>query len=610
MAVGVLLALLAGGCSGGPDAPGEVPPHRPILLIGLDGATWDLVQPWIDEGRLPHFQRLRREGVRGKLWSFVLDTGDAGSEVLSPIIWATIATGREPADHGILDFQRPGPDGAAYTNRDRRTRAVWNILSERGHPSNVVGWFTSWPVDVIQGNIISDRSRGPIRGGHHPPGLETLLERTSASFSLEVAREEAGRFLGPPLEQDGASREERDRLRHVEKTLADMYRVDSLRLTWALELMRNEPAGFTAVFFKGIDAVSHLAWLYMEPELFPARFRPEDGARRRLENAIPAYYEFMDEAIGRLLAAAPPDTNVIVVSDHGFGPGGEQPGDPTYHVNSVLAHLGWLETDPRGHADADRSLAADLAQHWQETRRDRRIWINTERLFGGTAVTGAAEVDGATKTHEIESSEETGDIARPGDLAGRRSRLEALLADLRAVATLEGVPLFEEVRIESVPACIEETAACYVAVRIHPGMEQKAREAPAGSGERYRAGEVEVLLSDFLGLRIGQSGTHRLDGLLLMAGPDIRDELEVEGAGVRDVTPTVLRLLGLPPSREMPGHALEEALRVESLGAPPPVVGTYEDGSPIRLAPVEAGDDVEAEEEKLRRRLKALGYLQ
>jgi predicted AlkP superfamily phosphohydrolase/phosphomutase len=516
-----------------------------------------------------------------------------------------------------MDFQRPGPDGAVYTNRDRRTRAVWNILSERGHPSNVIGWFTSWPVDVIQGNIISDRSRGPIRGGHHPPGLETLLERTSASFSLEVAREEAGRFLGPPLEQDGASREERDRLRHVEKTLADMYRVDSLRLTWALELMRNEPAGFTAVFFKGIDAVSHLAWLYMEPELFPARFRPEDGARRRLENAIPAYYEFMDEAIGRLLAAAPPDTNVIVVSDHGFGPGGEQPGDPTYHVNSVLAHLGWLETDPRGHADADRSLAADLAQHWQETRRDRRIWINTERLFGGTAVT-----DGATKTHEVDGSGKTGDVGHDGeadeisdptdrgDAERRQRRLDALLEDLRAVVTLGGVPLFDDVRLESGPACIEETAACYVAVRIHPDMEKKAREVGAGLDERYRVKDVEILLSDFLGLRIGQSGTHRFDGLLLMAGPDVRSDLEVEGAGVHDVTPTVLRLLGLPPSREMPGHALEEALRVESLGAPPPVVGTYEDGSPIRLAPVEAGDDLEAEEEKLRRRLKALGYLQ
>jgi hypothetical protein len=60
----------------------------------------------------------------------------------------------------------------------------------------------------------------------------------------------------------------------------------------------------------------------------------------------------------------------------------------------------------------------------------------------------------------------------------------------------------------------------------------------------------------------------------------------------------------------MPGRVLEEALRADRLGPAPPVVATYEDGSPIPLAPVEAGDDLEAEEEKLRRRLKALGYLQ
>jgi predicted AlkP superfamily phosphohydrolase/phosphomutase len=416
----VIFVFGAVGCVGDSAPPVDGPdrPSRPLLLIGLDGATWDLIHPWILRGDLPNLERLRREGAWGNLESVGTQTPSGDLGIQSPVVWTTLATGKRPSEHGILGFLKP--DGEPYTNLDRRARSLWNILSDRDRSADVVGWFTSWPVDVDVGRMISDRSDGVIDGGSHPPELEPLLERSAARLSTQEVRRELASFLGPPIEPVGATWEDRSRAREAEDVLGQYYRIDRLRLMWTLELMSEEPADLTAVFFKGIDAVSHKTWLHMDAERFAPRFRPAAAERRRLRNVIFQYYAFMDEAIGRLVRAAPRDANIVIVSDHGFGPGLGQPGDPTYYLNSLFERLGWLQKTDDGLVDVDRSWVVDPSEPWEAVNRTRTVWVNAERMLD-----------------DVDAPEQ------------RSTELKALTDRLVAVETSDGTPLFESVSIES-----------------------------------------------------------------------------------------------------------------------------------------------------------------
>ncbi len=87
-----------------------------VLIIGIDGATFDLIQPWAEAGDLPNLARLMAEGVHGLLESTL-------PPVTSPA-WPTFATGKNPGKHSVFDFIRPmaasphtgGAGGVAISN--------------------------------------------------------------------------------------------------------------------------------------------------------------------------------------------------------------------------------------------------------------------------------------------------------------------------------------------------------------------------------------------------------------------------------------------------------------------------------------------------------------
>ena len=106
---------------------------RPVILIGLDGADWQAIEPLAAAGRLPAFARLLAAGRTGVM--------RATPPLLSPILWTTIATGRRPEDHQVLDFMVDLPSGgqAPVGVAQRRVEALWTIASARGRRVAVVG---------------------------------------------------------------------------------------------------------------------------------------------------------------------------------------------------------------------------------------------------------------------------------------------------------------------------------------------------------------------------------------------------------------------------------------------------------------------------------------
>jgi len=309
----VLLALAAAaGCTRPPATAGQ----PPVVLIGVDGATWDLLDGMIERGLLPNLARLRREGASGRLQSI--------RPTLSPVVWTSIATGKVAAKHGITGFlsTAAGGDGAEHpvTRTERRVKALWNILGETGMDVAVVGWFVTWPATEVAGRLVSDRAHfGAISHRTFPPAYLTTL----APVSQEEAVEALPRFMDfhyDPLAIAAAA--EGDEPKSLDYLVFDRFVRAYTRDLFYLRAARavlddGRLPDFFALYLRGTDDVQHGFWKYMDPEPFgdvPAELQGRFG------EVIDRYWQWTDAAIGEIVSRFGPDALIVVVSDHGAGP--------------------------------------------------------------------------------------------------------------------------------------------------------------------------------------------------------------------------------------------------------------------------------------------------
>jgi len=348
--VGLLAAMAAGSCREGTGSP--APSGQKLLVIGLAGADWGRVRPLMDQGRLPHLSALVERGATGRILR--------SEPPLPPLLWTTLVTGRPPDEHGILDFVESDGDGGdqPVSGRGRRVKALWNMADEAGLTTVCVGWWTTWPAEPIRGAMVSDRwvAGMPAATGWPAPamaggsGSRDLVSPATLRAQvdplrldpLDVGEREMARFL--PLD-----REARQVLagRRAAETHGEEHPIALLRRVVAatssveaatLDLMRDLSPDLTLVYFAGLDEVGHLFARFESPSMPGV----SAGQRRRYGGVMDAFYRYQDEVIGRLVAAAGPETAVVVVSTHGFARGGQRPGSEPDGAagRSVLWHTG------------------------------------------------------------------------------------------------------------------------------------------------------------------------------------------------------------------------------------------------------------------------------
>jgi predicted AlkP superfamily phosphohydrolase/phosphomutase/Tfp pilus assembly protein PilF len=319
-----------------PEAPARPAPapaldRRRVLLVGLDGADWQALDPLIQAGLTPHLARLKREGAWAALRS--------NSPMLSPLLWTTAATGKPPEEHGIIDFLIRDPRTGArvpISSNFRRAKALWNILTDAGLESDWVAWWATWPAEKIRGHIVSDRvayslfelrsEEGDEVGATWPHGLlEEIRARRREADSLGV--EEVRRFAR--VDADDLERARRrggsPRAGYADP-LAHLTRILSSTATYheaALRLLEKGPAALTAVYYQMLDEVGHRFAHCAPPRLALC----SDADFLRYRDTLTAAYRHQDALLGELLERVPADTVTVVLSDHGFQSGGERPAD-------------------------------------------------------------------------------------------------------------------------------------------------------------------------------------------------------------------------------------------------------------------------------------------
>ncbi len=289
-----------------------------VLLIGWDAADWKFLSPFMDEGIMPNLKRLVEGGVKGRLATL--------DPPLSPTLWTSIATGKRPYKHGIHGFTEPDPSGKGIrpiNNTNRKVKAIWNILTQHGLKSNVVGWWPSHPAETIKGVMVSDfyqRANTPIdkpwpmaKGTVQPESLTDTMAR------LRIHPHELTAAHIQPFVPEAYKIDQRKdkRLQSIAKVTADCSTIHSA----TTYLMENTEWDFTAVYFDAIDHYCHGFMKYHPP------YRPHISKQdfELYKDVVKSGCRYHDMMLGRLLQLAGEDTTIMLISDHGFHPDHNRP---------------------------------------------------------------------------------------------------------------------------------------------------------------------------------------------------------------------------------------------------------------------------------------------
>lgn len=264
---------------------------KKVFVIGLDGGTWDIINPLIAEGELPTLNNLIKNGTRTVLESTLIP--------VSPAAWTSFATGSNPDKHEIFDFLRRKKgsyEPVPYGSRDRKCETLWNILSRDGRKVGIINVPGTYPVEKVNGFMITGF-----------PTPEELEDFTYPKNLLEDLRNELGKDFRFQLKVH--FQDEAQFLEEIQTLTEYVFQATDY-------LMNNNPWDFLITVFSGPDAVCHAFWKYMDPEhpLYDAR------APREFKHAIFDTYKAIDKKIEALQKNIDSDTTLLLMSDHGFGP--------------------------------------------------------------------------------------------------------------------------------------------------------------------------------------------------------------------------------------------------------------------------------------------------
>jgi len=315
----------------GDNAPSVRGTGVKVVLLGLDGADWQILDPLIAAGRVPTLAKLKRSGAWANLRSM--------DPMLSPLLWTTLATGKPPEEHGVMDFMVRDPETgkpSPVSSNSRRVRALWNLFSAAGLSCDVVAWWATWPAEAVNGTLVSDRvaySLFSVEGGPPPRGVVfpeafageiARLKVSADSISPEDLRPFV-QISAPELRElraRGAADPKfsaRDPVLHLTRILAGTNTYQAI----ALNLVSRGQSDFFAVYYQGIDEVSHRFAHFADPKMDMV----SEANHARFRSAVQAFYIYQDHLLSEVLSRVDPGSLVIVISDHGFKSGASRPKD-------------------------------------------------------------------------------------------------------------------------------------------------------------------------------------------------------------------------------------------------------------------------------------------
>jgi predicted AlkP superfamily phosphohydrolase/phosphomutase len=561
-----------------------MPTTAKILVIGLDGATLDLIEPWAKAGYLPVMQRLMESGAYGRLQSVM--------PVLSSAAWSSFMTGKNPGKHGMYDFVRREPDGYRLRMMRReniRSESLWRILSRHEQRVGVINVPMTYPAEEVNGFLVTGLGTPDFKPFTYPASLgKELGERGYRVNKSETYR--------PGNEQ---------------AYLKELHEMTARQHESALWLMTEKPWDFFMNVFFGTDQVAHFFWRHMDPS-HPANNPKTD---RPYANAMRDFYQKIDTCIGELIEAAGQNTNVLILSDHGAGPLYKD-----VFLNEWLRQSGYLSVVNSGlnqtaQLIGSRRLLARLGL----TRSGVSMFLRRNHL--GRVERWIKDLLG----DRIELLPRTQRADFPEAIDWEHTTAYSFGYQGQVYLNLKGREPQGTVPIDQYTQVCDEISGKLLAMTDphdgNPVVDRVLRrdEVFKGPYSRYAPDLVLVMRGLAYNTRQGyefstqggtifadpltfESGCHRYEGVLIASGPDIDQAGLLNEARLIDVAPTVLHLMNFPVPEDMDGQVLAKWLRTQR------AVQIEQ----VEVKPDGSGEEnfSDEEEQEMIDRLKSLGYLE
>jgi predicted AlkP superfamily phosphohydrolase/phosphomutase len=585
--------------------------NEKVLVIGLDGATPDLLFKWAKEGRLPTFAKLIDNGVTGALESTVPPRTCPA--------WLSFKTGKNPGKLGAFDFfdRKPGTYeiryGANFQSID--SNSVWDILGERGKKVGILNVPFTFPPREVNGFIVSG---WPIPQG----AIFTYPNNLQSEIDIRAGK-----------------RQGIDRTIHMatwrwfsdeDEFLEGLYQFTEWETKATKHLMSKYNWDFFVTIFSGTDVIQHFFWKHTDPK--HPLYEPKKA--EKYGNEILKYYQKIDGIIEELLKDIDDNTWIIIMSDHGFGPFYD-----IFNINEWLKEKGFLEIRERSH----NFLSRLMRKIFQARKRTFDLVVSFAHGLGMLGIyyfitdnstilralitRARGLLEGSTFKQSMGSTypslEEIGvDWSKTKAYSfgtGGTGNIYINLVGREPQGIVKSGKEYREVRDRLIEE-LKNFAASYPNRKID--IEIFKKEEIYHGKYLDQAPDVLILMNKGetrIDCSFGHGGLfthdltivrdnaiHRMEGILLVKGPGIKKGVRMDQARIIDIAPTILYMMGSPIPSDMDGKVLTSAFATSYLKSKP-VMHEKVTRKPRARGPKYewSGEDKEA----LKKRLKSLGYI-
>jgi len=494
-----------------------------VMIVGLDGATFQVIKPLCHDGKLPNLNRLVTQGVHGILEStFPPVTGPA---------WSALATGKNPGKTGIFDsLNRASKDSfevkVVSSAALRKAKAYWDYLSEKGTKVGIVNYPFLYPPYEINGIMVSGLGADPQEEISYPKEFKQLLIKRCGNYRISVPWNSPEHAGNPAVF-----------LQHIFETLEINHKTIKI-------LLENDLEALTIVI-SASDFAQHYMWRYIDPS---HPYYSEEEAKK-YRPAFTEIWQKIDEIVGTAVESLYEGANILLVSDHGFGPHRS-----TFYTGSWLEKEGYLR---------------------------KRIWLFRVRKLQSVAAKFIRKIFPSLYMKMLKSAR-----------SGRMPMIPALSEidiDGSLALPLPNASLVGKICVNRHASFLNDNPAEFEAItgkivhRLRQTCNSLGLEINIYSPHELYTGQYTDLAPDILfdiadgecSIKFGfgggffekpspnpvHSGIHKKEGIFIAYGPDIKQGHEIQGAKIYDVAPTILHMFGLPVPDDMDGRVLKEIFR-------------------------------------------------
>lgn len=551
---------------------------RKILIIGLDGMTFDFVDPLISQGRLKTISRLINEGVRTPLETIF--------PPITSVAWTSFITGKNPGKHGILEFvqRRKGQTRETAANASQRSgKALWDLFSEHQQRVVVTNFPVTYPPAKVNGFMISDfmtpRGRRDITT---PPELLDELESRFGPYKLYMTETYAKG--------------------NVDNVIKELYEELEYKSKVNCYMMKQYDWNMLVTHIWGTDRCQHELWHIVDTN--HPRHDKEEAALYR--ERVFEYWDAVDKEVANMIEAAGPDAAVFIASDHGFGPAHRY-----CAFNIWLMQEGFLQLK-KDAMTRIKKLMFDLGITPELAYKVSRSQLLKKARPARGVGTQKSKVN---MLNQFFLSFNDVDWSRTKAFSkGNYGQIYVNLKGRDPEGSIEPGPEFEKVRDEIITRLkkLRDDDGNGLIGPIFKSEDMYSGEHLSEAADicflpkdmKYVSlGNMDFTSNKFIVDAFGNSGTHRLHGVLIGHAPEIK-HIRLNNAQIIDVAPTLLHLADIPIPEDMDGRVLTEIFKDDFLRARPVRFGAAAERD--RVVETEFSEE---ESEEVRERLKELGYL-